>query len=312
MSKQLVYLVAGGPGGEHEVSLSTAKSVKENLDESKYEVVEVLMRKDSKWVIEGETMSSGDGVKCLAPDSVVFIALHGKFGEDGQLQELLDGVSVRYTGSGSVASKLAFDKESSDKVYKERDLAVPKTQVMNSNKDQIELKLPFVVKPAREGSSVGVSLCKTKDDINKALESAFNHDDKVLVQQYIKGPEISCGVLENPGPKALTPTQIVPKSEFYDYEAKYSEGQSEHLLPPDLDKKLLEKIQKYSVEAHEALGCRGYSRTDFLVEGDKLYVLETNTLPGMTKTSLFPEQAQYDGIPFSELLDILISNASHD
>lgn len=315
MSKLRVAIVRGGPSDEHDVSLSSAQSVKEHLDMTKYEVIDVFVSKEGKWSIDGAGATNDDQAiedlnhMCI---DVVFLAVHGTYGEDGVLQKKLELAGLKFTGSGWRASQLAFDKIEADRVYRQNDLLVPKTQAIDSIDDEIVIEIPAVVKPASQGSSVGVTIVKNSNSLPDAVKKAFEYDDHVVVQELIVGREVSCGVIETRhGLTALPPTEIIPRSaEFYDYDAKYIAGASEEITPPNMPEETILKIQQLSKQAHEALGCKGYSRTDmFVTSGDEIYIIETNTLPGMTPTSILPQQAAAAGISFSSLLDQIIDNA---
>lgn len=315
MSKIRIAIVRGGPSDEHDVSLSSARSIIENLDMAKYEVVDVFVSKEGKWSIDGASSTDDDSaIEHLKQHGidVVFLAVHGTYGEDGVLQKKLETSGLKFTGSDWMASQLAFDKSEADKVYRKNDLLVPKTQVIDSIDDKIILDVPLVVKPASQGSSVGVTIVKDNESLSNAVKRAFEYDHRALVQELIVGREVSCGVIEiADGLTALPPTEIIPRSaEFYDYDAKYVAGASEEITPPNMPEETIGRIQQLSKQAHVALGCKGYSRTDMFVNNnDEIYIIETNTLPGMTPTSILPQQAAAAGISFSDLLDQIIDNA---
>ncbi len=315
MSKLRIAIVRGGPSDEHDVSLSSARSVKENLDMTKYEVVDVFVSKEGKWSIEDTRAIDDDeaieNLKLLGID-VVFLAVHGTYGEDGVLQKKLESAGLKFTGSGWQASQLAFDKNKADKVFQKNSLLVPATQLIDKIDDKISIEIPVVIKPVSQGSSVGVTIVKNKESLSDAVKKAFEYDDRILAQELIVGREVSCGVIDTEdGLTALPPTEIIPKSaEFYDYDAKYIAGASEEITPPNMPDVTIGKIKQLSKQAHEALGCKGYSRTDmFVTSVDEIYIIETNTLPGMTPTSILPQQAAAAGISFSSLLDQIIVNA---
>jgi D-alanine-D-alanine ligase len=237
---------------------------------------------------------------------VVFIAMHGKYGEDGTVQGFLELTGIPYTGSGVLASALAMDKIKSNELFVAHGLKIP----AQYNK---KISFPCVVKPAQGGSSVGVTIVKKKAGLKKAMEVALSFDSVVLIQQYVPGIEVTCAVLDEGGdaePIALPPTQIIPReAEFFDYHAKYTPGATEEITPPRLPAQIIKKIQQTAVSAHQILGCFGMSRTDMIVAGDDIFVLETNTIPGMTETSLYPQAAAAIGISFPELLDKIIQSA---
>jgi D-alanine-D-alanine ligase len=295
-----VALLMGGPSPEYDVSLATGKVVSDALDRSKYDVQEIVIPKDGNWQVPHNI-------------DVAFIAMHGAYGEDGTVQQLLEDHGIAYTGSGVAASSLAMDKVRSSELFTQHGLLVPDYLVVG-REDTRPASQPFgypvVVKPTSSGSSVGVTIVKEEKDLSDALAFAFLHGDRVMIQKHISGTEVTCGILDEGTPIALPPTEIVPKgAQFFDYGAKYTPGASEEITPARFSMDVLYKIQTAALKAHEALGCSHLSRTDMIVTGGDVYVLETNTIPGMTKTSLFPQAAAVAGIPFPELLDRLIEVA---
>jgi len=214
-------------------------------------------------------------------------------------------------GSGVVSSAMAMDKEISNILYETNGLRVPRYVVIdgNSKKKDPDIDFPIVVKPVNGGSSVGVSIVRSKKELTKAVSHARKEDDRVMLQEYIKGGEFSCGVLEgrNGEPFALPPTEIIPQtSSFFDYRAKYKVGGSLEITPARLPGAKIKKLQDLALKAHKILGCRGMSRSDFMFKGSKFYILETNTIPGMTETSLLPQAAKAAGIEFPAFLDLMI------
>ncbi len=313
MSKLKVAVVKGGPSKEHEVSLNSAASVLENLDAEKYEAIDVFVSKQGKWNFgEHQDLSDDEAIQILKDScDVIFLAVHGTYGEDGVLQAKLENAGVKFTGSGSKASVLAFDKGRAQEVYEQHGLRAPKAQILTTPQGAITLEIPLVVKPIAQGSSVGVSIVKSEDHLEAAVEEAFKHDARVIVQEFIEGREVSCGVLDSAdGLQALPPTELIVKNaEFFDYKAKYTAGETDEITPPDMPAETIKQIQENAVKAHEILGCKDYSRTDMIIREQDIFVIETNTLPGMTKTSILPQQAQVAGMTFSELLDCIIDAA---
>ena len=273
-------------------------------------------------------------VKAEKPDAI-FIAMHGEFGEDGTIQGLLESFGIPYTGSGILASSLGMDKPRQAALFRQAGLKVPEFIVLQKsewrkNKKSIlrkiinDFSISLVIKPANRGSSVGVSIVKVRPGLTKrkpgltnlsdALNSAFSYSDTVMVQKFIRGREITCGAVEgaNGALLPLPPVEIFAKAgKFYDYKSKYADGGSEHvILPKNMSRRLVKKMQDAACMAHNILGCRGMSRTDFILSPDGiLHVLEINTLPGMTSTSLLPESAKAIGIDFSKLLNLIIESA---
>lgn len=310
----------GGPSAEHEVSLATGQNVVENLDRTKYQPVAIKLSKDKKWFVDGRLTTLPKAAKSC---DIVFNALHGTFGEDGRVQALLEYHNARYTGSGIIASALAMDKLRSREIFKLAGFDVPKTlKIKKGENYQARLnlfvtkitKLPVVVKPCSNGSSVGVNIVSDESKLSKAIQETFKLDKKVLVEEFIKGREITCGVLDNFNGQetaALPVTEIAPvkKHKFYDYDAKYKDGHTVFATPAQIDETTYKKAQEIAVRAHQLLGCRGYSRTDMILRNDNIYVLETNTLPGLTPHSLVPQAAKAAGLTFGELLDKIINSS---
>jgi D-alanine-D-alanine ligase len=322
MSKKLrIAVIMGGPSSEHEVSLHSGREVIKHLDPAQYHVYSVLISKAGNWKIGGKSYVLADALKKLKRVRVdlAFIVLHGKFGEDGIIQALLEEARIPYTGSGVLSSALAMNKPVAYKLFRAQGLLTPEGEVIeyaDRNKSR-HVKLPSVIKPANGGSSVGVSIVWKQNELEKALKRAFKVSKTILVEEYIEGREVTCGVLEDrSGLVSLPPTEIIPKSGFFDYQAKYEPGATEEITPANFPKRFLKEIQNIALTAHKILKCAGMSRTDMIVKSPKskfqkpkIYVLETNTIPGMTKTSLLPQAAEVAGISFSRMLDMIIDAA---
>ena len=307
MKKKLrLALLAGGKSGEREVSLKGAEEVAKALNPEKYEVRRYDPATDlAQLAAEADTLDAA------------FILLHGPFGEDGTVQGFLDLLDLPYQGSGVLGSAIAMDKNLSKILYRNNGLKVPdwymaaKEDIDNPRKVLGELGLPLVIKPANQGSSLGMTIARSEDEIAEGLRKAFAIDHQVMVEEYIEGREITGGVLGNDELTALPLVEIIPgeQYEFFDYEAKYQPGASTEICPAELDDPLTIRAQQYALAAHRALELRGYSRTDMIVSGDDIYVLETNTIPGMTPTSLLPQGAAAAGYDFAALLDRLLELA---
>lgn len=301
--KVRVAVLMGGPSAEHDISLKTGEQVLEYLDKKKYQAKAVKISKEGKWDIPPAELAK--------KFDIVFLALHGEYGEDGTVQAILDKQKIKYTGSGARASKLGMDKGKSAAAFKKAGLVSPRFVLMN--KDFVfNFGYPVVVKPNDRGSSVGISIVDGFHDLTHALEIATQVSKDIMIQQFISGREMTCGVLEIDGKLTpLTPTEIIPRSaKFFDYEAKYVAGASREISPPKVSRGIIKKIQQSALKAHKVIGCAGYSRTDFILGNDKkLYVLEINTLPGLTETSLVPQEAKALGIRFPKLLDLIIDSA---
>ncbi len=306
MGKMRLALIAGGTSGEREVSLKGSAEVARALDRERYEVVRYDPATD---------------LARLAADAagldVAFILLHGLHGEDGTMQGFLDLLSVPYQGSGVLGSALAMDKNLAKTLYRLHGLPVAQWEMAGPEDlaapDRIleRLRLPLVIKPVRQGSSIGMSIVREAEELVPALETAFAHDAEVMVEEFVRGREITVGVLGNRDLEALPVVEIIPDSrfEFFDYEAKYQPGATREVCPADIDTRLRDRAWQYALTAHRALHLRGYSRTDMIISGDELYLLETNTIPGMTPTSLLPRAAAEAGYSFPVLLDRLIDLA---
>jgi D-alanine-D-alanine ligase len=306
MAKMRLALIAGGKSSEREVSLKSGAQVFEALDKSKYDI-----RRYDPLTDLGRLVQDARELQ------VALIIMHGRGGEDGTMQGFLDLLEIPYQGSGVLASALAMNKELSKALYQMTGLKVPNAMAFSRqiapSPQEIDatLGLPAVIKPATEGSSIGISLARTLTELEAGLAAAFGYDDHVLVEEFIQGTEITGAVLGNATAQALPLVEIIPSSSytFFDYEAKYQPGASNEICPARLDSELTKQAQTCALKAHQALGCRGYSRTDMIVRDGKIYVLETNTIPGMTATSLFPQAAKAAGLEFPALLDKLISLA---
>ncbi|MBT8358633.1 MAG: D-alanine--D-alanine ligase [Desulfobacterales bacterium] len=303
MKKRTVALLSGGISSEREVSLNSGKQVFQALDKEKYKVI----RYDPKTDIERLVTDA-------AKIDVALIILHGLYGEDGTVQGLLDLLNIPYQGSGVLGSAIAMNKVISKQLYQKHGIKIPGYRIAKKGEsinlalclDQIGL--PMVIKPAEGGSSVGMSIVKTENALENALKKAFSYDETVLLESYIKGIEITGGVIGNKELQALPLIEIIPdeKHDFFDYEAKYTAGITREICPARIDDSLTAQAQTYAKMAHQALSCKGYSRTDMIIKDNGIYVLETNTIPGMTPTSLLPRAAEAAGLNFSQLLDRLI------
>ena len=303
MGRLRIALLSGGWSGEREISLKSGEAVYLALDKQKYDVTRYDPRDDL-----------GDLIRDRESIDIAFILLHGKFGEDGCIQGFLDLMGIPFVGSGVLPSALALNKKVAKQLYRSSGLNVVDDVIVNRGGeypiDQIMETLGTwtVVKPVAEGSSLGMSICHTEEELSRGLQSAFQYDEEVLVERYIKGREVTCAVLGNKSLEALPLIEIVPNPEyaFFDYEAKYKPGATKEICPAPLSEEQTGKAQSCAKRAHEALGCRVWSRTDMIVQADEVYVLETNTIPGMTETSLVPLAAKTAGLSLSELLDRLI------
>jgi D-alanine-D-alanine ligase len=302
-----VAVLMGGRSAEREVSLNTGTQVAAALTGTGHEVVTV----DSA---EADFISQ---LQLAAPD-VVFICLHGRLGEDGTVQGMLELLDMPYTGSGVLASAMAMDKVVSKTTYVVSDIPTPAYVLLRAGEEWDSAGLEAlgprtVVKPVSEGSAIGVHIVHQPSELPAAIEEAFTHDDRVLVEKFVEGAEVTVGVLGNDDPQSLPTLEIVPAHEFYDYESKYVPGMSQHLIPAGIADEAQDICKHLAVAAHRALGCRGMSRTDMIVETDgTVHVLETNTIPGMTATSLLPDAARAAGIEFPQLCELLVDYSLAD
>lgn len=300
-----VALLAGGASDEREISLASGRGAGNALREAGFSVTEFdpAEKKDLQNLIAGNY-------------DVAFLCMHGKMGEDGTLQGFLEMIGLPYIGSGVWSSALAMDKAKSKLFYENAGIQTPVSVTLYSPDDMsVEDILSTVgescvVKPATEGSALGVYIVKGADEVKDAIEKAFELDSEVLVETFVKGTELTIAVLGNEQLEALPVIQIVPRNEFYDFESKYAPGGSQHLCPAPLNAEATEKVQAMAKAAHRVLGCSGISRSDFIMdENGEFWILETNTLPGMTETSLLPDAARAAGIEFPELCTRLIELA---
>jgi D-alanine-D-alanine ligase len=300
---KMVAVVCGGRSAEREISLKTGQAIYETLQKADIEVVKLDPQAESFH----QDLVSKD-------IDVAFIALHGRYGEDGIIQGLLEMEQIPYTGSGVLASSMAMDKIISKKIFKQEGILTPEFEVINrqdwkqkDKKNIVELigdlGFPLVVKPALEGSSLGLSIVKEKDKLLKAIDEAFKYDEEILIEEYITGKEVTTGILGNQKLIVLPIIEIEPKSGVYDFEAKYTKGMTEFVIPARLDDKIYKQVEQVSYKAYQALKCAGMSRVDLIVSKfGEPYVLEVNTIPGMTETSLLPQAARAAGIDFVELV----------
>ncbi len=300
--KKRILILSGGISKERLISIDTGLQVAKELKKNGYKVK-----------ISEPNNKLYENIKKFKP-SVIFNALHGQFGEDGYIQTILEGFKIPYTHSGIIASAIAMDKEVSKKIFKKYNINTPKSFLYafdKKDKDLINsidktLKFPVVIKPKNEGSSVNVYIC-SKKNIKKVLKKMVNYG-QVMIEQYIGGREIQVAIM---GKRKLGAIELKPKRKFYDYQAKYNiKAKTEHIIPVNLPKEKLNEVLNISLKAHQKIGCRGISRSDFKFYNGKFYLLEINTQPGMTKLSLVPEIASYFGISFINLIKWILRDAS--
>jgi len=293
-----IGVLMGGPSSERQISIKSGKAVLEALRESGIDAIAIDIQTENRE--ENIRLLKGENLDCA------FLALHGYFGEDGRIQAILEEINLPYTGSGVEASQLAMDKIASLRIFKANGLVVPRSFFLSREDYAVgasayknELGLPLVVKPANHGSSIGLSLVDKESDISKAVDLAFQYDSRVVLQEYIKGRELTIGVLAE---KALPVIEIIPKSAYFDFEAKYQTGMTDYIVPAQLEPGIEKMVRQAGLIAHQALGCFACSRADIILSKDNLsYILEVNTIPGMTSTSLLPKAAKSAGISFNNL-----------
>ena len=305
MKKKIrIAVLAGGWSGEREVSLKSGKAVYAALNRERYDVTIYDPRDDL-----------GILIKKKAEIDLAFILLHGKFGEDGRVQGMLDVLHIPFVGSGVLASAMAMNKRIAKDVFRGVGLRVA-AEVILKEEEKLSVKRlidtlgsSLVIKPVAEGSSIGISIAHGREEILKGIEKAFQYDGEVMVEEYLDGREITCCVLGNEVLETLPVVEIVPdiSYKFFDYEAKYKPGATNEICPAPIAPSLAEEAASCAKKAHKALKCSVWSRSDMIIRDETLYLLETNTIPGMTETSLFPLAARAAGMTLSDLLDRLIS-----
>ena len=325
-------IIYGGISTEHDVSIMSAKSVIENLDKQKYEIHELYINKYGKWfeIKNGEKEEIYNLLWTLKELDVVFPVLHGKGGEDGTIQGMLEMLQIPYVGCGVLASAVGMDKAYTKILFEKAKIPQAKYVYVRKRGDtyyiinekfeeeefKIEkikekLKFPMFVKPSNSGSSVGVKKAQNQEELRMAIEYAGQFDDKILIEQGIDGKEVECAVLEDGEIKASTVGEIKSAEEYYSFDAKYNIPESKTLIPAEIEKDKIEEIRKLAIKAFKAIDGKGLSRVDFFIENGtgKIYINEINTMPGFTKISMYPKLFENVGIKYSDLLDKLIENA---
>ena len=302
LKKKKIAVMMGGLSREREISLKTGKAILRALTEKGYHAISIDVGRDIADVLMKEK------IECA------FLALHGRFGEDGTVQGMLELMRIPYTGSGVLASALALHKIMAKKVFLCENIPTPPFEVLGRKEVEknslrtSSLSLPVVVKPAREGSTIGVSIVKKEEDLLPALKEAGKYDDEILVEKFMEGKEITVGILED---LPLPIIEIVPRSGFYNYHSKYTKGETQYLIPAPMAREKYLYAQEISFKAFKALGCSGCARVDLMTDAEENpFVIDVNTMPGMTETSLLPKAAGYAGIPFEDLVERILLKAS--
>jgi D-alanine-D-alanine ligase len=301
--KMKVAVLMGGPSSEREISLKSGHAVFDALLDSEYQPVAI------------DVVDEWEEALTRIKPSVAFIALHGKFGEDGTVQSILEDMKMLYTGSGVNASRLAIDKIASRKIFVKSGIPVPEYAITKKPSHKFNEKsigFPMVVKPSLQGSSIGLTIIEDESQVSKAMDLAYVFDENIIIEKFIKGDELTVGILDE---KPLPVIKIVPNRKFYDFKAKYLSGQTEYLVPAPIDPSDYKKAQEIALAAHKALGCKDFSRVDIILgEDGKLRVLEVNSIPGLTATSLLPKSAAVIGLSFKDLcvkiIELALKNAS--
>ena len=312
LREKKIGVLMGGRSAEREVSLKSGTAVYNSLRSLKFNAKAIDAGADLCTVLKRHKIE------------IAFIALHGGHGENGAIQGMLEIMGIPYTGSGILASALAMDKEASKKIFHYHNIPMPAFKIVQSSESKVlssksdtkprtrniafrtGFPLPWVIKPATEGSSVGVEIVKNISGLKAALKRAFSYGEKVIAEEYIKGQEVQIGILNN---MVLGGVEVKPSLEFYNYEAKYTAGLTEYIFPPRLRKKVYDTAKDKALEAHKSLGCSGATRVDLIIDAEgNPFVLEVNTIPGMTETSLLPKIAKNAGIGFGELLTRILGD----
>ncbi len=338
MSRRLrVAILTGGRSSEHDIALASARSVLESLDPERYETVPIEIGRDGRWALEPGSLreltngsdgaggsepqspvagtlpvrTSGHGPAVIGEVDVVFPVLHGPFGEDGTVQGLLELAGVPYVGAGVTASAVCMDKDLMKAVL--RDSGIPVTRnvtVRSGDAYENPYGFPVFVKPARLGSSVGITKAHTPEELEEGVALAFRHDEKVLIEEFVEGVEVECGVLGNETPVASLPGEIVAHADWYDYSAKYDEGGMELVIPPRISTEAVARVQELSVRSFVVTDCEGMARVDCFVRADgEVLINELNTIPGFTATSVYAKLFEASGLPYPRLLERLIELA---
>tara|TARA_Y100001960_G_scaffold307810_1_gene364490 strand:- start:85 stop:999 length:915 start_codon:yes stop_codon:yes gene_type:complete len=301
VKKKKIVVLLGGVSAEKNVSLKTGKYVSKSLKKQGYQVKEIKVTSNKNNLIKS--------LKEFEPD-FVFNALHGYFGEDGKVQKILDKLKLKYSHSNSKSSEIAMDKKKTKLIFNKIGVPYPKDILVNSNSfnkklRKLKFKYPLVIKPVNEGSSLGVKICKSINELKKyKLKKKINY----MIEEFIPGRELTVGILNN---KALDIIELKTKKNFYDYKSKYTKGMTKYIIPASIPKNIENKCKKYTEKIHKFLKCKGVTRTDFRFDQNKtlgkdLYVLEINTQPGMTPLSLVPKMAKYKGVSFDKLIENII------
>ena len=296
-----IGVLLGGLSSEREISLRSGEAVYQALVRLGYDVVKIDVGREAAVQLK------------TAGIEIAFLALHGRWGEDGVMQGLLEMMGIPYTGSGVLASSLAMDKYLTKEVLLNEGIPLPAHRFLDAQSNTVEafvktfdLKFPVIVKPSREGSTLGIEIVQDKANLSDALRRGLKYDHRLLVESFIKGVEVTVAILNG---KPLPIIEVVPQSGFYDFEAKYTQGKTEYLIPARISATMVTQLQAYSLKSYYKLGCEGVARADFIIHEATPYFLEINTLPGMTATSLVPKAAFAMGMSFEALVESILETA---
>ena len=308
-----VIIIFGGPGKEDEVSISSAKNILENIDRDKFEVVEVFVDKNKKYIINDKIFAEQEGLQEIKnmKVEVIFPIIHGTYGEDGELQSELEELGVPFVGSSSRVSALTIDKNKTNSLLERNGIKIPRSKIISKEDIGFDFQYPIILKPINEGSSVDLFKFENKNYSDNQIDFVFKNHKEMLAQEFVTGREFTCGVIEKEGEVIpLIATEIIlTKGELFDYQAKYTVGGCKEITPAEIDVVTMKNIQDIAVACHKVLGCKSISRTDIILKDNDIYALEINTVPGMTKTSFIPQQAKVCGYDMKELVTTLINSA---
>ncbi|MEK7581102.1 MAG: D-alanine--D-alanine ligase [Patescibacteria group bacterium] len=314
MNKLNVAVLFGGQSQERAISVISGTEVVKNLNKKKYNVFPVKIEKDGIiWKYKNKRTSDYYALLHGLKIDIVFIAMHGPFGEDGTIQGLLELIGLKYTGSGILASSLAINKIYSKQLFTQVRLTVPKGFHLTKGQPiPKKLEYPLFVKPFNQGSSIGTSKVTNSKGLEKAFKNAFSYSDKILVEEFIAGVEVTCAILGNNSPMVLPLVEIVPRYEYFDFKSKYDPKRVQEICPARINDKLTKKVQQAAVAAYKVLGCRSLGRVDMIIKNNQVFVLEMQTIPGLTPLSLLPKAALAAGIDYPKLLDKIIEYSFND
>lgn len=314
-----IAIIYGGPGSEHEVSINSAKNILKNININKYEVINIFVSKNLEFnILDKNLIFSEENIfKYLLEIKInkVLPIFHGEYGEGGNFQKKLEENNLDFVGSGSISSHNAMDKNVSNKIFFENEILIPKSKIVNQNTilELNSFNFPLVIKPINEGSSIDLFKIENIQELENSIENVFKNHTEMLVQECIIGREFTCGVInclegnlfKN---RALNPTEIIlTKTKTFNYQAKYTTNGCSEITPANIDIELKNKIQNIALQCHSVLGCKDISRTDMIFgTNGNIYVLETNTIPGMTETSFIPAQLRSENIKMEDFIDILL------